>query len=157
MCKWLKNKLRVWLGIEDDNGRIDVTVKDIKEDILCKTDARFRKLEKDMAIGIDTLVRKSKEIKFEVNSIQSQLDDTSKAISDVYQTVESVVSLGADIQPDMNHNKSWAVVCVEGKMNIVKFLPLNYKDADSMLKYLKSFPTSKSVYDTPPYFKNFGW
>lgn len=164
MFKWIKLKLRAWLRymieIDEDMSRIARVMNDVERDILRKSDARFRELETEA----DRISKLSNRNKDKVNktiqrmdSIMSQLSDTSKAMSDVYQTVESVVSIGADIQPDMNHDRSWAVVCVEGKMNIVKSLPLDYNNARDMLRYLNSFPTSKSVYDTPPYFKNFGW
>lgn len=155
MVKWLKNKLRVWLGVKAIHSSVRNTYN-----IVCEIDRRLNKLEEELDRVSGLSIQNKNKINSSmrvVDSMRSQLDDTSKAMSDVYKTVESVVSIGADVQPNSMEDKSWAVVCVEGKMNIVKFLPLNHKDAHSILQYLKQFPTSKSVYDTPPFWKDFGW
>ena len=159
----IKNKLRIWLGIEEDLINTSHTLSELHKSYSEKDkeiQLQIDQLEKELkrVVGLsnqnkDKIVSQFKRI----DSMRSELHDTSKAMSDVYKTVESVVNIGADVRPDTQHDKSWAVVCVEGKMNIVKFLPLNHKDAHSMLQYLKSFPTSKSVYDTTPFWKDFGW
>lgn len=162
MINWIKNKLRAWLKemveLDEAMSRVGRAVKDVESDILYKTDVRFRDVESEVS-RISGLSNQNKDkinsVRRSTNSMRSQLDDTSKAMSDVYKTVESVVSLGADIQPNSHHDRSWAVICVEGKMNIVKFLPLDHRDARDMLQYLRRFKTSKSVIDTPPFWNDF--
>jgi len=153
---WLKNKLRIWLDIEKDLIQANKIL--VKKYIYQQN--KIDELEECLK-NISELSNLNKNSINSIRKVQdsdhSLLESTSKAMNDVYQTVESVVSLGANVHPNAQYDKSWAVVCVEGKMNIVKFLPLNHRDARSMLDYLRSFPTSKSVYDTPSIWEGFDW
>ena len=58
--------------------------------------------------------------------------------------------IGTDVREynnDREHN--WAVICVEGKVNIVKFVDLNRNDSRYVLDFLKQFEAGKHCIDTP--------
>ena len=74
----------------------------------------------------------------------SQFDSKVEAI---HNTVKNVVHIGTDVRCNDYH--SWAVVCIEGKINIVKFVPLNGKDARYILDFLKQFEAGRHCIDTP--------
>lgn len=77
------------------------------------------------------------------------LSKQDNKISALHDTLSNVVSLGSDISPSGYRSSSWAVVCIEGKTNVVKFLDLNHKSGNEVLRILKSFEGSRHVNDTP--------
>ena len=99
--------------------------------------------------------------KYEVESLQYQVNSNYKtlnknishfqeSVNTLHTTVENVVHIGTDVHyaPD-NYNHSWAVICVEGKINIVKFIPLDRKDARDIMHFLKHFESGRHCVDTP--------
>lgn len=121
----LKNKLRVkvidWLKLD----RIDELTERIHKDELS-----YSKFVYDM---------------------EKDLDEKGNQIEALNRTLQSVVSLGADVvRNEYKHNGSWAVVCIEGKHNIVKFINLYGADYRYILDFLKQFECSRRVIDAPP-------
>lgn len=53
---------------------------------------------------------------------------------------------------DLEH--SWAVVCVEGRPEYVKFIPLSGADARTVMNFLRQFQYSQPIVDTPLRFKD---
>lgn len=49
---------------------------------------------------------------------------------------------------------SWAVVCVEGRSEYVKFIPLSGADARTVMNFLRQFQYSKLIVDSPLRFKD---
>ena len=49
---------------------------------------------------------------------------------------------------------SWAVVCLRGKPEYVKFIPLKQKDARDIIEFLKHFEYSNISVDSPFYYRN---
>lgn len=47
------------------------------------------------------------------------------------------------------YGRSWAVICVEGNINIVKFIDLDTKDARDVLDFLKHFEAGRHCIDVP--------
>lgn len=89
------------------------------------------------------------------NNTTSKFIALNKDINNLYKgygvlenTLKNVVSVGADVTYDKN--SSWAVVCIEGKCNVVKFFDLHGKYYDEMLRFLKQFESSRMCIDTPP-------
>ena len=54
----------------------------------------------------------------------------------------------------MNDDHSWAVVCIKGHPEYVKFIPLSHKDARNVLDFLKRFRYSDRVVDSPFAFRS---
>ena len=77
--------------------------------------------------------------------------DSYNEIHTLQHTLESVVSIGADIVPhESDYSHSWAVVCVEGKINVVKFVSLKRADCRYIMDFLKQFDGSRRVVDSMP-------
>lgn len=99
--------------------------------------------------------RSIKDIETELSSHKSTLNRHKKMqnealvqIDALHNTVSSVVSMGSDIAPYGGGN-SWAVVCIEGQYNVVKFFDLSHRDGREMLRVLKAFEGGRYVNDTP--------
>ena len=73
---------------------------------------------------------------------------TKESIDRIHRTVESVVSIGTDVHIH-DYTNSWAVVCIEGNVNMVKFVDLRRGEARDVLRFLKQFEVGKHCIDTP--------
>ena len=81
---------------------------------------------------------------------RNDISHLQESIKILHNTVENVVHIGTDVREynnDREHN--WAVICVEGKVNIVKFVDLNRNDSRYVLDFLKQFEAGKHCIDTP--------
>jgi len=82
------------------------------------------------------------------NAVRNNRED----IDILHSTIRNVVSVGADIVPYVrDSNRSWAVICIEGKYNTVKFVDLYGQDYKDITQYLKRFEGSRMVTDAPPF------
>jgi len=126
MKEWLRSKLRKWLGVKENynlHGQNYSSIFLMKE--------RMQKLE-----------RKVKACKLP----QENIENINKTISDLSQTrmnIENLVDhfqLGVDVHP---HGDSWAVFCIGGKMEYVRFVKLPQKDIMSLNSFIKQFPASR--------------
>lgn len=83
--------------------------------------------------------------------IENLTDTTNELVlrtNKIHNTLENIVNIGVDV--DARHDgRSWAVICIEGNMNIVKFVDLNRSDARHVMDFLKSFEVSKRLIDAP--------
>lgn len=61
-----------------------------------------------------------------------------------------------DVAVDVNFKEehSWAVVCIAGRPEYVKFIPLNNSDARTVIEFLKNFQYSKHIIDSPLRFRH---
>jgi len=115
------------------------------------------KVEEDLLAEISRLDRNDNTLKSVIESIKSDLSKTNKTVSDngediniLHNTIKSVVSVGADVYPnEMNRDRSWAVICIEGNYNIVKFIDMHGTDYRYILNFLKQFEGSRMVVDAP--------
>lgn len=53
-----------------------------------------------------------------------------------------------------NEEHSWAVVCIAGRPEYVKFIPLCGEDAKTVVNFLKQFQYSKHIVDSPLKFRH---
>ncbi|HHX61249.1 MAG TPA: hypothetical protein GX707_11150 [Epulopiscium sp.] len=121
-----------------------------------KIKARLTKL-----LGIDdlnnSLSGEIRQLRNQVDSNKSDIYYTSNKVSHnkasintLHRTVESVVRIGTDIDySTVNQSNSWAVICIEGNINIVKFVDLSNRDAREVLNFLKQFEAGKHCIDAP--------
>lgn len=94
--------------------------------------------------------REEQERKMSFKYIDNQLGKAQKDIETLHETIRNVVSVGADIRPsNLRNERSWAVVCIEGNFNVVKFVDLHSADYQEILRYLKRFEGSRMCIDTP--------
>lgn len=132
--KWLRIKLKGFLDIDDieSNFRDHETFNNI----------RFHDIEKDSNDKISYL-RKS------INSSANDISHCQQSVNTLHNTIENVVHVGTDVDVNPNYGRSWSVVCIEGKLNIVKFVDLERRDAMDVLRFLKQFEAGKHCIDTP--------
>lgn len=77
-----------------------------------------------------------------------QLDNSEKEIEECRKLLTQFVDIGVDIGFHSDDH-SWAVICIAGKPEYVKFMPLAHKDAKCVLDFLKQFQYSRQVIDSP--------
>jgi hypothetical protein len=84
------------------------------------------------------------------NDLYSKVKDNKEDIDILHNTIKSVVSVGADVYPNINdRERSWAVICIEGNYNIVKFIDMHGEDYRYIMSFLKQFEGSRMVIDAP--------
>lgn len=129
----IRNKLRIYLGI-----------KDLRQDLIdYKKETR-----QDITNCENNINRHEKNINNH-NNLISQFDDK---VETIHNTVENVIHIGTDVRQTgygSCKEHSWAVVCIEGKMNIVKFVDLDRSDAREVLHFLKQFEAGRHCIDAP--------
>ena len=126
---WLRNKLKSYLKID-------------------KLENDYKKLindhEKLMIEFNDYKIKND----YSVENINKDVSNNTYAINTLHTTIENVVHIGTDVR-QYNGEHSWAVICIEGKMNIVKFIDLNGRYARDILDFLKQFEAGRHCIDTP--------
>lgn len=71
-----------------------------------------------------------------------------KLVDDCHKLMNSMIDVGTDVGFHSDDH-SWAVVCIKGHPEYVKFIPLSHKDARDVLDFLKRFRYSDRVVDSP--------
>ena len=130
---WIRSKLMDYLGI---NNLINILDKHIDNN-----DNSFRELT-NTVYSLNSSTRK--ELKNDISHFQ-------ESVNVLHNTVENVVHIGTNVcqTGKYNNKRSWAVICVEGKMNLVKFVSLDAKSIRDLLQYLKQFEAGRHCIDTP--------
>lgn len=90
------------------------------------------------------------DIRIRSGELDKKISYNKEDIDILRNTINNVVSVGADICPS-GRGKSWAVVCIEGKYNTVKFVDLYGADYHRILDFLKQYEGSRMVIDTPSF------
>lgn len=78
---------------------------------------------------------------------ENDINYNLQAINTIHTTLENVVHIGTDVRPYGGH--SWAVICIEGKMNMVKFVDLDRADARDVLHFVKRYEGGRHCIDAP--------
>lgn len=149
--EWLKFKFKKFLDIDtletqffnhniENNQRMDF--------IYNWTNSMYKILKED----INLIKEKTDNINNNINSHKQYINNSVKeneiAIRKIYNTVENIVNIGTDVHRE-NSGHSWAVICIEGNMNIVKFIDLDRQNAREILDFLKHFEVGRHCIDTP--------
>ena len=124
--EWFRNKLIKFLLIDRIQERNSLELKRLNESI--------NSLNRNVCANTGSIKR---------------INEKSEIIEN---TLRSVVSVGADVVPCRNNERSWAVVCIEGKCNVVKFVNLYGEDYRRILDFLKQYEVSRMCIDAPPSF-----
>ena len=129
MFQKLKEKIRKWL-LEILQPDIDALKNEINES---NTELRFAKNNCNEATRqCQISIQQNKEMK----KMYNQLTDVA-------------VDVGFH---DSEH--SWAVVCIAGRPEYVKFIPLSRADARTVMNFLRQFQYSQLIVDSPLRFKD---
>lgn len=131
--EWIRTKLTQFLLIDEAQEHTLSEINRLDKKI-CNTDKRLDKT-------IESLYT-------ETRWLGNSISKVSKDCNIVKNTLHNVVSVGADIGRG-NDNRSWAVVCIEGNYNVVKFYDLHGQDYRTMLDFLKQFEGSRMCIDAP--------
>ena len=88
--------------------------------------------------------------KFRLASIQ--LDNAEKELNECRKLLTQFCDVGVDVGFSSSEH-SWAVICLAGKPEYVKFLPLNGSNAKEVISFLKRFQDSHRIIDSPIAFR----
>ncbi len=127
---WIKYKLINYLGINDLINIIDKHIDN--------NDSTFTELENTVHGLNNNTYRK----------LKNDISHFQESVNVLHNTVENVVHIGTDVHYNQT-GRSWAVVCIEGKINMIKFVDLNRKDAREIFDFLKHFEAGRHCIDTP--------
>lgn len=87
------------------------------------------------------------------NDATRQLKISIQQNEEMKRMYNQITDVAVDVDfYDKNH--SWAVVCIEGRPEYVKFIPLRGADARTIIKFLKNFQHSNQIVDSPSGFKD---
>ena len=129
MVKKLKEKIRKWL--------LEILQPDI--------DALKNEINESNA----TL----KIAKSNCNDATRQLKISTQQNEEMQKMYNQITDVAVDVGfHDPEH--SWAVVCVAGRPEYVKFIPLNNSDTRTVMDFLKHFQYSQHIIDSPLRFKD---
>jgi hypothetical protein len=119
----LKEKIKKWLFAEE--------LQEIKEIESAVNDSlkRYEQAEKSLI-----------EAHFRYNGAETLANSARELVG-------RMVDVGVDVHRQNEY--SWAVICIDGKPDYVKFIPLNRQDARSVMEFLKTFEYSKHTIDSP--------
>lgn len=76
-----------------------------------------------------------------------------KLVDDCHKLINSMIDVGTDVGFHSDDH-SWAVVCIKGHPEYVKFIPLLHKESRDVLDFLKRFRYSDRVVDSPFAFRD---
>lgn len=128
----LKDKLKKWL-FSDEIKRLEVLEVCYKDQIeWCKERA-------------DDVYRASEKSRLNYQKCEKELEECRKLLTQFCE-------IGTDVG-FLDNEHSWAVICIAGKPEYVKFMPLNHRDAHDVLNFLKRFQYSKHIIDSPIAFR----
>lgn len=104
------------------------------------------KLQENFQLELNRLAR---EINNTDLRISRTVNENQKDIKILHNTLRNVVSVGADVRIPKDYDRSWAVICIEGNYNVVKFVDLHGADYRMILDFLKQYEGSRMCIDTP--------
>ena len=128
MFNKLRNKLRCWLFKEELN--------------------KLNSIEKELGQSLERLT---------LATIQAgKANELSKESYETNVQLQKLITPLLDVGTDMGFrdDHSWAVVCVKGKPEYVKFVSLEHKDTREIIDFLKRYDKSNHVIDSPFAFRD---
>lgn len=138
--KWLKNKLRQWLLKEE------LEELELVRDLYFTAEDNFSRANKVLK---DTIQ--------ETKNAKSTYQQSKRDLEDAKRTVNEIVEVGVDVHPYARDSGSWAVICIDGKPNYMKFVRFERNDVRSLQEFLRRFEYSRHVVDSPYGFRNDFW
>ncbi len=127
---WIRIKLINYLGID--------TLVNLLDKHIDNNDNMFTEL-RNLTYSLNTSTYRD---------LGNKISHFQESVITLHNTVANVVHIGTDVHRE-NTGHSWAVVCIEGKINIVKFIDLDRKDASDILSFIKQFEAGRHCVDAP--------
>ena len=134
----LKERFKIWLFKEELND-----IKKIKEqykEVFEQVDYTKKLYEKSFTT-IDNSIER-------LHNAESLHEKSQQLISDCHKFMNSICDVGTDIG-FRSDDHSWAVICIHGNMDYVKFVDMGQKDIQSIANFLRNFEYSNRVTDSP--------
>ena len=104
----------------------------------------------------------NKKIQQEIVNLQLQNTEYERSLTilqreiinnkHLLESTRKLINVGVDIH-DNRYGKSWAIVCLSGKTEIVNFYDLPYKDLVELNKILQQFKGTNVTVDASPYIR----
>ena len=88
-----------------------------------------------------------------LNAAKDEYAWSLKMVDDCHKLINSMMDVGTDVG-FYSDDHSWAVVCIAGRPEYVKFIPLSGADARTVIDFLKHFQYSKRIVDSPLGFRH---
>lgn len=121
---------------------IHIKIKEkIKEWLFSAEILRIKQLEKQIEESTSRLRLAS-----------NQLCNSEKEIEECRRLLTQFIDIGVDVG-FRSDDHSWAVICIAGRPEYVKFMPLTNRDARGVLDFLKQFQYSRQIIDSPIAFR----
>lgn len=76
-----------------------------------------------------------------------RISDKTNLNQSQIHNINELFSVAADV--GYQDHKNWAVICIEGKPNFVKFVDLTRGDVKGVQNFLRQFECSRRVVDAP--------
>ena len=136
----LKDKIKNWLFKEELDE-----IKKIKDDLTV--------VETNVAAIQSTYeecLQRMNQGYIKIRDAADLHDKSHILLEDCRKFMNSICDVGADVgfhSPD----HSWAVICIHGKIDYVKFVDMNHRDVMEIAAFLKKFEYSNRVTDSPIY------
>ena len=89
----------------------------------------------------------------QANRAEMRLNQSAQEYLECKKMINEITDIAVDVGFH-NEEHSWAVVCVAGKLEYVKFMPLKGEEARDLIKFLKQFQYSNRIIDSPFGFRN---
>ena len=143
----LKEKLKNWLFKEELN--------DIKK-MQCKLYAieeAFKATQYqciDIKGTYDECLRRINQAHKTLNEEIDMHHKSYTLLEDCRKFMNSICDIGTDIG-FKNDDHSWAVICIHGKTDYVKFVDMSHRDVMEISSFLKRFEYSNRTTDSPLY------
>jgi len=146
----LKQIIKDWL-LKEELELIDSSLKNLQYET--------NKIKYTQADTIDLVSKTAIDWNLTKSQFKGQNDRNIKAVHDIVRAnegiekanhlVSSMLDLGVDVHRG-EENPSWAVICISGKPEYVKFVSFSNKDGRHVLDFLKQFEnTNRRVVDAP--------
>lgn len=129
MIKTIMNRLKIWLFREELEQ-------------LEKAADQYKNANDRLISAADCFMRS-----------HEQCQESDTLLRNCYKMMESLIDVGADIGFHSDDH-SWAVVCIKGHPEYVKFIPLDHRNAQDIISFLRHFEYSNRVVDSPFAFRD---
>lgn len=133
----LKEKLKNWLfkeELDEIKNRLEITEKETQE----------------IKESYDYCLKTLRQCYDKMAETIGAHDKSRDLLEDCRKFMNSVCDIGTDVGFKYSDH-SWAVICVHGKMDYVKFVDMNQSDIREIASFLKRFEYSNRVTDGPLY------
>ena len=143
----LKDRLKNWLFKEELND-----IKEAKERLCAaEDDIRAMKVNVDgINATYDECLQRMNQGYIKIRDAADLHDKSHTLLEDCRKFMNSICDVSTDVG-FRSSDHSWAVICVHGKIDYVKFVDMSQRDIQDIAYFLKKFEYSNRVTDSPIY------